>query len=70
MSGFYFDKYACVGDISTVEKDGFLITATLDHDGDTRPDDFDCYDEVCHSGIFQKVSQLAWQKKLQGRILE
>ena len=40
-----FDSYVCTGDTISADVDGFTITATIHHDSDTRPDDFDCYDE-------------------------
>lgn len=38
-----FDSYAIVGDSITWQADGFDITATLETDDMTRPDDFECY---------------------------
>lgn len=38
-----FDSYACVGDFITWQAEGFDITATLNADSDTRPEDSDCY---------------------------
>lgn len=42
---FTFDNFVCVGDSSTAEIEGYTITATVEFDQDTRPDDFDCYTE-------------------------
>jgi hypothetical protein len=38
-----FDKYVCVGDTITWNKDGFDITARIAQDYDTKPTDFECY---------------------------
>lgn len=38
-----FAKYACVGDSITWQCEGFDITARIEFDHDTRPDQFDCY---------------------------
>lgn len=38
-----FDKYVCVGDTITWNKDGFDFTARIAHDYDTKPTDFECY---------------------------
>lgn len=40
-----FAKYACVGDSITWQCEGFDITARIEPDDDTRPDQFDCYSE-------------------------
>jgi hypothetical protein len=39
-----FDKYACEGDRIEWTREGFDFVATLQHDTDTKPTDFDCYD--------------------------
>jgi hypothetical protein len=39
-----FHKYACVGDSIAWTVEGFDIVASIEHDYDTRPTDFDCYD--------------------------
>lgn len=41
----HFDKYICVGDYITWQKDGFTFTATIHDDLDTTPDGADCYSE-------------------------
>lgn len=41
-----FDKYVCVGDSVTWSVDGFDITATVHQDTDTRPTEFECYDDA------------------------
>lgn len=38
-----FDEFACVGDSITWQAEGFTLRAHLEHDGDTKPTDFDCY---------------------------
>lgn len=38
-----FDRYICVGDSVTWSAGGFDITARVEFDSDTRPDEFDCY---------------------------
>ena len=38
---FIFDNYVCDGDTSTVERNGYVITATIRHDSTTRPHDYD-----------------------------
>jgi len=40
-----FAKYACIGDSITWQFEGFDITARIEFDDDTRPDQFDCYSE-------------------------
>lgn len=40
-----FDKYVCVGDYITWQKDGFTFTATIHDDLDTTTDDTGCYSE-------------------------
>lgn len=40
-----FDRYICVGDTRTIERDGFEITARIEHDAHSTPDDADCYSE-------------------------
>ena len=39
-----FDKYACEGDRIKWTREGFDFVARLQHDTDTKPTDFDCYD--------------------------
>lgn len=39
MSEFKFDAYVCEGDTSTVEHDGYIITARIEFDQFTTPDD-------------------------------
>jgi hypothetical protein len=39
-----FDRYVCVGDSISWCVDGFDITARIEYDSDTRPDDYDCFD--------------------------
>ena len=38
-----FDSYVCAGDSIQWEKDGFTVTATIEHDADASPDDCECY---------------------------
>jgi len=38
-----FAKYACLGDSITWQCEGFDITARIEFDHGTRPDQFDCY---------------------------
>ena len=40
-----FNKYACQGDTITWTVEGFDIVARIEYDCDTRPTDFDCYDD-------------------------
>jgi len=40
-----FDRYVCTGDTRTVEVNGFRIVATVHHDCDSSPREFDCYTE-------------------------
>jgi hypothetical protein len=40
-----FNSYACPGDFIEWDADGFTLRATLHNDHDTRPTDYDCYDE-------------------------
>lgn len=40
-----FQKYACQGDTVSWSVDGFDIVAHIEYDHDTRPTDFDCYDD-------------------------
>lgn len=40
-----FDKYACQGDTVSWTVEGFDIVACIEYDHDTRPTDFDCYDD-------------------------
>lgn len=40
-----FQAYVCPGDSITCEVDGFTIHATLHHDSDTSPEDYDCYSD-------------------------
>jgi hypothetical protein len=39
-----FPTYACEGDCIKWTAEGFDIVARLEHDTDTKPTDFDCYD--------------------------
>ncbi len=39
-----FKPFSCEGDMITTEIDGWTITARIERDNDTRPDDFDCFD--------------------------
>jgi hypothetical protein len=39
-----FHKYACEGDRIEWTREGFDFVARLQHDTDTKPTDFDCYD--------------------------
>ena len=41
-----FDKYVCIGDTVSWSVDGFDITARIEYDYDTKPTDFDCYDDA------------------------
>lgn len=41
----HFDKYICVGDSITWQKDGFTLTATIHDDLATSPDDFGSYSD-------------------------
>ena len=62
-----FDRYVCVGDSVNWTVDGFDITARVEYDPDTRPEDFDCYsakqitawknDEWFFCGIILSVSR-------------
>lgn len=38
-----FDSYVCVGDSITWKKDGYTITAKIENDDFTHPENFDCY---------------------------
>lgn len=38
-----FEAFAILGDTREIQHGPFTIRATLHHDGDTRPDDFECY---------------------------
>lgn len=38
-----FDSYACEGDSISWDAEGYTITATIERDNDTRPDDSECY---------------------------
>ena len=38
-----FDSYACVGDSTSWQVDGFDITAKLEFDDVSSPEDFECY---------------------------
>jgi len=40
-----FDRYVCIGDTVSWSVDGFDIVARVEHDSDTKPTDFDCYDD-------------------------
>ena len=42
---FGFDSYVCCGDESTIERDGYQITATVEPDADSSPHDYECYGE-------------------------
>ena len=63
---FSFDKYVCVGDTSTIEREGYVIRATIKLDGDTSPDEFECYskeekarwlsDEWFYCGVVLSIS--------------
>jgi hypothetical protein len=39
-----FDRFACTGDTIECEVDGVRFVATLAHDTETMPTDFECYD--------------------------
>jgi hypothetical protein len=41
-----FDSYACPGDSITWTAQGFDLTATLEQDTDTKPTDYESYDEA------------------------
>lgn len=41
-----FQAYACAGDSITWKAEGFDLTATLEQDHDTKPTDYECYDEA------------------------
>jgi len=41
-----FNNYACTGDTITWKAQGFDLTATLEQDHDTKPTDYECYDEA------------------------
>jgi hypothetical protein len=41
-----FDAYACIGDSITWHKDGFDLTATLEHDQDSHVDDSEWYSPI------------------------
>jgi hypothetical protein len=41
-----FDFYACPGDSITWTTQGFDLTATLEQDTETKPTDYECYDEA------------------------
>jgi hypothetical protein len=38
-----FDSYVCESDSIAWSVEGFDFVATLEHDTDSRPDDFECY---------------------------
>lgn len=38
-----FDSYACAGDSIKWTAEGFELVATLEHDTDTKPTDYECY---------------------------
>ena len=38
-----FDQFVCVGDTIEIERDGFVFTATIEHDQDAQIDDDDCH---------------------------
>ena len=40
-----FDSFVCAGDTRAVDVGPFTIRAVIEHDSDTKPTDFDCYDE-------------------------
>jgi hypothetical protein len=40
-----FPKFACLYDSITWTVEGFTLTATLEHDAETKPTDFECYSE-------------------------
>ena len=40
-----FDKYACEGDSIAWTVEEFDIVARIVYDSDTRPTDFDCYED-------------------------
>jgi hypothetical protein len=40
-----FNRYTCTGDTRTIEAGGLRIVATVHHDCDSTPRDFDCYTE-------------------------
>lgn len=42
---FRFDHFACEGDTCTVERNGYVVTATLVADTISTPTDCDCYSE-------------------------
>jgi hypothetical protein len=39
----FFGPFVCDGDSISAQHDQFSFTATITHDPDTRPTDFDCY---------------------------
>ena len=39
----YFDKYTCIGDCITLEKEGIIFAVSLEYDDVCKPTDFDCY---------------------------
>lgn len=41
-----FHRYVCGGDSVSWSVEGFDITARVEYDHDTRPTDFDCYDDA------------------------
>jgi len=41
-----FNICACAGDSITWKAEGFDLTATLEQDHDTKPTDYECYDEA------------------------
>lgn len=41
-----FDSYACEGDSITWNAEGFDITARIEYDHNTTPDDSDCYSPI------------------------
>lgn len=38
-----FDRYVCIGDTITLERDGFTVVARIEHDPDSHIDDDDCH---------------------------
>ena len=51
MSEFKFGDYVCMGDSSTVERDGYTITARIEFDHYTTPDD---------DGFMGEEAAVAW----------
>ena len=45
MFNVQFDKYACIGDAIAYTIGKFEFIARIEHDSDSTPNDFDCYDE-------------------------